>query len=100
MHDDEDLTRQIVEVEAESVAYFLCTLLDLPGQAESRFYIRSWMQGDALPEKSAKRIFGAADRIMKAGQPSQVVSQRPIQPQAALQVQRSPCAKPVLEQCP
>ena len=27
------------------------------------------MQGGTLPEKSAKRIFGAADRIMKAGQP-------------------------------
>jgi hypothetical protein len=75
LHDDESLTRQIVEVEAESVAYLLCTLLDLPGQAESRFYIQSWMRGDALPEKSAKRIFGAADRIMKAGQPSQVVRQ-------------------------
>jgi N-terminal domain of anti-restriction factor ArdC/IrrE N-terminal-like domain len=72
LHDDESLTRQIVEVEAESVAYLLCTLLDLPGQAESRFYIQSWMRGDVLPEKSAKRIFGAADRIMKAGQLSPV----------------------------
>ena len=71
MHDDENLTRQIEEVEAESVAYLLCALLDLPGQAESRFYIQGWLQGAALPEKSAKRIFGAADRIMKAGQPVQ-----------------------------
>ena len=71
MHDDETLTRQIEEVEAESVAYLLCALLELPGQAESRFYIQGWLQGAALPEKSAKRIFGAADRIMKAGQPVQ-----------------------------
>jgi hypothetical protein len=71
MHDDEDLTRQIAEVEAESVAYLLCALLDLPGQAESRFYIQGWLHGDTLPEKSAKRIFGAADRIMEAGQPVQ-----------------------------
>ena len=71
MHDDEALTRQIEEAEAEGVAYLLCALLDLPGQAESRFYIQSWLQGAELPEKSAKRIFGAADRIMKAGQPAQ-----------------------------
>lgn len=71
MHDDETPTRQIEEAEAEGVAYLLCALLDLPGQAESRFYIQGWLQGTALPEKSAKRIFGAADRIMKAGQPVQ-----------------------------
>jgi hypothetical protein len=71
MHDDEDLTRQLAEVEAESVAYLLCALLDLPGQAESRFYIQGWLQGDTLLEKSAKRIFGAADQIMRAGQPVQ-----------------------------
>ena len=35
------------------------------------FYIQGWLQGGTLPEKSAKRIFGAADRIMKAGQPVQ-----------------------------
>jgi hypothetical protein len=69
MHDDETLTRQIAEVEAQGVAYLLCALLDLPGQAESRFYIQDWLEGEALPEKSTKRIFGAADRIMKAGQP-------------------------------
>ena len=67
MDDGETLSRQLEEVEAESVAYLLCALLDLPGQAESRFYIQSWLQGSELPEKSAKRIFGAADRIMKAG---------------------------------
>ena len=71
MQDDETLTRQIEEAEAEGVAYLLCALLDLPGQAESRFYIQGWLHGCSLPEKSAKRIFGAADRIMKAGQPAQ-----------------------------
>ena len=71
MQDDETLTRQLEEVEAEGVAYLLCALLDLPGQTEGRFFIQSWLHGCALPEKSAKRIFGAADRIMKAGQPIQ-----------------------------
>ena len=59
------------ELRLAVVPYLLCALLDLPGQAESRFYIQGWLQGGTLPEKSAKRIFGAADRIMKAGQPVQ-----------------------------
>jgi hypothetical protein len=69
MYDHKALTRQLQEAEAEGVAYLLCTLLGLPGQAESRSYIQGWLEGAELPEKSAKRIFGAADRIMKAGQP-------------------------------
>lgn len=31
MEDDETLTHQVEEVEAEAVAYLLCALLDLPG---------------------------------------------------------------------
>lgn len=67
MSDTEVTPRDIRE--AEGVAYLLCTLLDLPSQAESRDYIQGWLDGRELPEKSAKRIFGAADKIMKAGQP-------------------------------
>lgn len=63
-----DTPRDIREAEAEGVAYILCSLLDLPGQAESRHYIQGWLDGSKLPEKSAKKIFGAADRIMKSGQ--------------------------------
>lgn len=70
MSDEQELSRSIEEAEAEGVAYILCTLLDLPGQAESRWYIQTWLDGQALPEKSAKRIFGAADKIMKAGRPA------------------------------
>ena len=74
MTDDETMPRHLdlEEAEAEGVAYLMCTLLDLPGQAESRDYIQVWLNGGALPEKSAKRIFGAADRIMKAGEPAQL----------------------------
>ncbi|MGY4831844.1 ArdC family protein (plasmid) [Sphaerotilaceae bacterium SBD11-9] len=68
--DEQELSRSIEEAEAEGVAYILCTLLDLPGQAESRWYIQTWLQGQTLPEKSAKRIFGAADKILKAGRPA------------------------------
>ncbi|MFH0134786.1 ArdC-like ssDNA-binding domain-containing protein, partial [Variovorax sp. VaC1] len=67
--DGPETPRSLMEAEAESVAYILCTLLDLPGQAESRAYIQGWLAGAELPEKSAKKIFGAADKIMKAGQP-------------------------------
>jgi hypothetical protein len=31
--------------------------------------VQRWLDGRELPEKSAKKIFGVADRIMKAGQP-------------------------------
>ena len=69
MVDGAELQTAVMEAEAESVAYLLCALLDLPGQAESRNYIQGWLAGFPLPEKSIGRIFGAADRIMKAGQP-------------------------------
>jgi hypothetical protein len=68
MSDEAILPPAIEEAEAEGVAYILCTLLNLPGQPESRGYIQSWLDGAALPEKNARRIFAAADKIMKAGQ--------------------------------
>lgn len=67
MSDGAEIPRDIREAEAEGVAYLLCTLLDLPGQVESRGYIQGWLAGADLPEKSARRIVGAADKIMKAG---------------------------------
>jgi hypothetical protein len=67
MTDAPDLTRDIKEVEAESVAFILCSILDLPGQPESRGYIQNWLAGQTIPEANAKRIFGAADKILKAG---------------------------------
>lgn len=63
-----ELPRYIKEVEAESVAFILCSILELPGQPESRGYIQNWLAGQEIPEANAKRIFGAADRILKAGQ--------------------------------
>lgn len=68
---DGDLTpRNLMEVEAEGVAYLLTTLLDLLGQAESRAYIQGWLNADSIPEKSAQRIFSAANKILAAGQPT------------------------------
>lgn len=68
MSDDDRTPKDIREVEAESVSYILCSLLDLPGLIESRGYIQSWLAGAEISDKSAQRIFSAADKILKAGQ--------------------------------
>lgn len=65
--DDEKTPRDTREVEAESVAYILCSVLGLDGLHESRGYIQGWLQGNDITDKSAQKIFGAADKILKAG---------------------------------
>lgn len=70
MVDSETTPTDIREVEAESVAYILCSLLDLPGVDESRGYIQHWLRGQAVSEKSAQKIFSTADKILKAGKPA------------------------------
>lgn len=61
----------IKEAEAESVAYLCCAALGLPGLEDSRGYIQHWLgsseKADEFRKKSAARVFGAADRILKAG---------------------------------
>jgi len=66
--DSETTPKNIREVEAEGVAYILCSLLDLPGLVESRGYLQSWLQGAEITDKSAQKIFGVADKILKSGQ--------------------------------
>jgi len=68
MSDSELTPKDIKEVEAESVAYILCELLGLEGKIESRGYIQHWLSSETIPDKSAAKIFGAADKILKAGQ--------------------------------
>jgi hypothetical protein len=68
MHDDDSTPRDVREVEAEGTAYILCALLALPGLAESRGYVQSWLAGAEISERSAQRIYKAADTIFKAGQ--------------------------------
>jgi len=55
------------EVEAEAVALLVCESLGLACSEYCRGYIQNWLEGDVIPEKSAQKIFGAADRILKAG---------------------------------
>ncbi len=66
---DGELTpRNLRECEAEAVALLCCAALNLPGAEESRGYIQHWWgQGNPIPERSAQRIFKAADQILKAG---------------------------------
>jgi antirestriction protein ArdC len=65
--DEETTPRNAQEIEAESVAMLCCASLGLPGVEYSRGYIQSWAEGQPISEKSAQRIFAAADKILKAG---------------------------------
>jgi hypothetical protein len=65
--DDDTPERNLQEVKAESVALLLCESLELIGGDYCRGYVQHWLDGEEIPERSAQRIFGAADRILKAG---------------------------------
>ena len=59
--------RDVREVEAEAVALLCCESLGLPGAEFSRGYIQEWGNGQPISERSAQRIFHAADQILRAG---------------------------------
>lgn len=63
----EQTTKNLLEVEAESVALLCCEALALEGSEFCRGYIQAWATGNPIPEQSAKKILGAADKILKAG---------------------------------
>jgi hypothetical protein len=67
LSDSEHTPRSLREVEAEAVALLLCESIRLPGADFCREYIQNWLRSDVIPEKSAQKIFGAADRILRAG---------------------------------
>jgi antirestriction protein ArdC len=74
--DGEHTPRSLREVEAESVALICCESLNLAGAEYSRGYIQHWLgqqrstaQTPAIPERSAHRIFRAADQILRTGRP-------------------------------
>jgi hypothetical protein len=68
---DSELTpRSLREVEAEAVAMVCLEALGLPGADHCRGYIQHWNASrgsEPIPERSAQRIFKAADQILKAG---------------------------------
>ena len=68
---DSDLTpRSLREVEAEAVALICLEAFGLPGADHCRGYLQHWNArrgAEPIPERSAQRIFKAADQILKAG---------------------------------
>ncbi|MGH9969776.1 MAG: ArdC-like ssDNA-binding domain-containing protein [Pyrinomonadaceae bacterium] len=71
--DTERTPKNLREVEAEAVALLCCEALNLEGAEFCRGYIQRWLyegkgyDADAIPEKSAQKIFRAADQILRAG---------------------------------
>ena len=71
--DTERTPKNLREVEAEAVALLCCEALNLEGADYCRGYIQNWLcpaigyDADAIPEKSAQKIFRAADQILRAG---------------------------------
>jgi antirestriction protein ArdC len=63
----EHLPRNLREAEAEAVALICCEAVSLEGARYCRGYIQAWLAGDEIPEKSAQRIFAAAEKILRAG---------------------------------
>jgi hypothetical protein len=72
--DTERTPKNLREVEAEAVALLCCEALNLEGTAYCRGYIQNWLypmvgyNGQGIPERSARKIFHAADQILRAGQ--------------------------------
>ena len=65
--DNPHTPKNLREVEAEAVALLCGEALGFEGSEFCRGYIQHWLQSDTIPEASAKRIFGAAHRILAAG---------------------------------
>ncbi|MCW5968691.1 MAG: hypothetical protein KIT57_09265 [Blastocatellales bacterium] len=65
-----EFTREMQEVEAESVALLCCESLELEGAEYCRGYIQKWLYKAgkaAIPDVCARRIFQATDKILRAG---------------------------------
>jgi hypothetical protein len=71
--DTERTLKNLREVEAETVALLCCEALNLEGADYCRGYIQNWLYPPVrhneagIPEKSAQKIFHAADQILRAG---------------------------------
>ena len=63
--------KHLREVEAEAVALLCCEALGLEGAEFCRGYIQGWANDEPIPEPSAKKIIGAADKILRAGRPAE-----------------------------
>ena len=74
-----DTPKCLVEAEAEAVALLCLEALELSGSEYARGYIQSWLgPGASFPERSAQRIFKAADTILRAVR-SEAVASSPVE---------------------
>jgi antirestriction protein ArdC len=63
-----ELGRNLIEAEAECTRLIVLESLGIDDSANCRGYIQHWYgAGNEIPSASAKRIFAAADKILKAG---------------------------------
>lgn len=70
MNDNNELQRDVKEVEAELTAYMVMTVLGVTNGLEySRGYIANWNSGNAGEKVRYGRVFSAVDAILKAGRP-------------------------------
>ena len=73
--------RGIKEFQAEAVAYLLANELELTDwdSSESRAYIQSWLDGtgqrDQVTDANIRSVFGAVNKILKAGRPVRTVEE-------------------------
>jgi len=62
--------RSIMELEAEATALIILDQLGDKDHKESRGYIQAWYKDKEVPEENARRIFRAANQILRSGRTS------------------------------
>jgi hypothetical protein len=69
-HEEYQLHRGLMEFEAEATAYLVMNELELMDDetaSHSRGYIAHWLKNEQPPEQSIRRVFRAAEAVLKAG---------------------------------
>lgn len=61
------VARNVREVEAESVTLLVLGTMGESGLEYCRGYVQHWLRGQSIDERTAQRIFKAADTILRAG---------------------------------
>ena len=64
-----DAFKDLKELEAETVAYIIGSILDFDDRllSDSRGYVQGWFKGNRIPDKNATRIMKVANDMLKAG---------------------------------
>ena len=68
-HKKAEYSKELKELEAEATAYIIGSIIGLSENelSRSRGYVQSWFKDSVIPEKNAKNIMSAAQKILKAG---------------------------------